>query len=136
MYTNTQVKGDHAELRIASKLKRYGWSVLFPYSESERYDLVAEKDGEFVRIQVKSSKFDGTSVTFPCYCSNSSKSGNNRTDYTKDDIDGFAVYNLQIDECFWVPVEDGNKNTMSVNVEADSARNPASEYRFTERFDR
>lgn len=133
-YRDTQQKGDHAELRIASRLKRFGWNVLVPYSESQPYDLVAERDGEFVRLQVKSSTFDGTSITFMCYCSNSSKSGQNRTDYTKDDADGIAVYNSAADVCLWVPISDTNKNTMSINVIDASARNPVNEYLFESRF--
>lgn len=130
----TQVKGDHAELRVQSLLKRYRWNVLVPFSESQKYDIVAERNGEFVRIQVKSSVYDDTSVTFPCYCSNSSKSGNNRTDYTEADIEGFAVYNASIDTAFWVPVSEANKNTMAINMQEDSARNPVSEYQFADRF--
>jgi|JXWS01.1.fsa_nt_gb hypothetical protein len=133
--SDTQIKGDHAELAVAAALKRYGWSVLMPYSEAQPYDLVAERGGDFVRVQVKSSTFDGTSIQFPCYCSNSSKSGNNRTDYTKDQIDGFAVYNGSFaTDIFWVPVEQANKNTMNLNVTSETAKHPADDYLFSERF--
>jgi hypothetical protein len=135
MYEDTQDKGDHAELRIASALKQLGWTVLFPYSESKQYDIVAEREQEFVRIQVKSSIHNGSSVVFPCYCSNSCKTGSNRTDYTSDDIDGFGVYNSEYDSCYWVPLEDANKNTMALNTENANPRNPASEYRFADRFE-
>lgn len=132
---NTQDKGDHAELRVASALKRCGWTVLMPYSESKKYDLVAERDGEFVRVQVKSSRWTGTSIKFPCYCSNSSKSGSNRTDYTREEIDGFGVYCDQYETCFWIPVEESNRNSMSLNAYDVSAENPANEYLLRDRFE-
>jgi len=30
-----------------------GYKVLLPYGENSRYDMVAEKDNKFLRIQVK-----------------------------------------------------------------------------------
>jgi len=131
---NRQVKGDHAELRVQSLLKRYGWHVLVPHSEANKYDVVAERDGEFVRIQVKSSVYDGTSVTFRCYSSNTDKSGNNRVDYTSNDIDGFAVYNAATDAAFWVPIAEANADKMAINMDCESAVNPANEYDFADRF--
>lgn len=107
---------------------------MFPYSEGLPYDLVAEWDNKFVRVQVKSSNFTGVSVSFHCYCSNSSKSGNNRTDYTRDEIDGIAVYSQHTGECYWIPVEDLNKNKMSLNVEGNDP-NPADEYILSDQFD-
>lgn len=127
---NTQDKGDHAELRIAAELKKHGWSVLFPYTESQQYDLVAEKD-EFVRIQVKSSNCIGGAVKFHCYCSNSSKSGNNETQYTEDDIDGIAVFNEDTGKCYWIPVSDINRYSMTLS---EDGKNSFSKYSFERRF--
>ena len=41
--------------RVASALFRLGYSVLAPLEDFAGYDLVAEKNGRFVRIQVKAS---------------------------------------------------------------------------------
>ena len=48
-----KTKGSIAELAVAAELVKEGWHILVPYGENTRYDLVAEKDGRFVRIQVK-----------------------------------------------------------------------------------
>ena len=42
--------------RVASILFRNGYSVLTPMEDFAGYDLVAEKDGKFHRIQVKTSE--------------------------------------------------------------------------------
>ena len=42
--------------RVASALLRLGYSVLAPLEDFAGYDLVAEKNGRFVRIQVKTSE--------------------------------------------------------------------------------
>jgi hypothetical protein len=46
-------KGSLAELIVAAKMIESGWLVLIPYGENARYDLVGEKDGKFIRVQVK-----------------------------------------------------------------------------------
>ena len=46
--------------RVTSALFRLGYSVLAPLEDFAGYDLVAEKNGRFVRIQVETSeKRDG-----------------------------------------------------------------------------
>lgn len=42
--------------RVAGVLFRNGYSVLTPMEDFSGYDLVAEKDGKFIRIQVKTSE--------------------------------------------------------------------------------
>jgi hypothetical protein len=40
--------------RVIAGLLASGWSVLTPFEDNAGYDIVAEKDGAFKRIQVKS----------------------------------------------------------------------------------
>jgi hypothetical protein len=40
--------------RVIAGLLASGWNVLTPFEDSAGYDIVAEKDGTFKRIQVKS----------------------------------------------------------------------------------
>ncbi|MGH9941854.1 MAG: group I intron-associated PD-(D/E)XK endonuclease [Pyrinomonadaceae bacterium] len=49
----TKQKGLQAELYVAHLLVRQGFTVLMPYGEDVRYDLVSEKRGVFKRVQVK-----------------------------------------------------------------------------------
>lgn len=50
---NRQV-GATGVARVIAGLLASGWNVLTPFEDSAGYDLVAEKDGVFKRIQVKS----------------------------------------------------------------------------------
>jgi len=45
-----KTKGEIAELAVAARLLEEGYKVLFPVGENSRYDLVAEKEGKFIRI--------------------------------------------------------------------------------------
>ena len=46
-----KAKGSIAELQVSIDLMKRGWDVLIPYGENCRYDLVAEKEGKFIRIK-------------------------------------------------------------------------------------
>jgi PD-(D/E)XK endonuclease len=53
--TNRQI-GAVGVARVAGVLFRNGYNVLTPMEDFSGYDLVAEKDGKFIRIQVKTSE--------------------------------------------------------------------------------
>lgn len=127
---HSQQKGDLAELKIAAELKRLGWDVLIPFGDGHRYDLVAERDDEYAKVQVKHGTITGDSVEFRCYCSSE---GGNKT-YTSDEIDGFAVYSSVNDDCYWVDIGEANETKMALNLLDSTAKNPASEYWLSDRF--
>jgi hypothetical protein len=116
---NTQTKGDMAELRVAAELKRHGHTVLMPFTESEQYDLVADTGDEFVKVQVKYASMKDGRVKVSCYGPNSSKSGNNTTIYTEDDIDGIAAYCDELSRCFWIPFDDLNKFSFTLSADGE-----------------
>jgi hypothetical protein len=125
---HSHTKGDHAELRVMAAIRQCGWNVLDPFGDNLPYDLVAEWDDNFVKIQVKASQFDGSSIVFRCYNSNTSRSGSNRTSYTSDDVDGVAVYSDETETCYWIPVDELNVSKMHLNVDGSGKRD-ATEYR-------
>lgn len=125
---DSQVKGDLAELRYAAKLKELGYTILIPFTEGQHYDIVVDTGDDMVRVQVKSSTLiDDDRVKFNCFNSSTSKSGN-ATYYTKEMIDGLGIYNADTDGYFYIPVEEINKNTMTLNSK-EGAKNPMNEYR-------
>ncbi len=61
---NTKQRGDMAEqAAVLARLKR-GWSVLRPVGDSLPHDLVFEKAGRFIKVQVKCAWFDTTSQNY------------------------------------------------------------------------
>jgi hypothetical protein len=48
--------GDVGETMVQSALQKKGHTVSVPQSENNAYDLVAEKDGEFEPVQVKTTR--------------------------------------------------------------------------------
>ena len=56
--------GLRSEAAILSELVRRGYSVLIPFGVNQRYDLVLDLNGDFVRVQCKTGRLRRGSVEF------------------------------------------------------------------------
>ena len=84
--------------RVTSALFRLGYSVLAPLEDFAGYDLVAEKNGRFVRIQVKTSeKRDGNRNRYGFM---TSKGCTAKKAY-KSGVDAFVLWGMD-EDLFWV----------------------------------
>lgn len=108
----TKQKGTIAELAVASKLIEQGWTVLFPIQDDTRYDLVAEKDAVFVRIQVKYTTPHEGVLRINC------KSSNNWSvkPYKSNEIDAIAVYYGRDSRIIFLPVATIKRSSMHVRI--------------------
>lgn len=111
----TQIKGDTAELQVAAAIRKMDYTVLFPFTESEQYDIAVDTGDKIIKVQIKYAGLKNDTVKVSCYGPNSSKSGNNATFYTEDDIDGIAAWCDDLDRCFWIPYENLNKYTVTLS---------------------
>lgn len=111
-----------AEMQVASKLIEDGYTVSEPINDG-KYDLVAEKGGEFTRIQVKNGRMKNGSVR-ATLCEYS------RGDtyvYGKDDIDAFGIYNSE-NGVFFMDVEDAPEQLVHIRVEEAEMEQPTIRY--------
>ena len=97
---HTKTKGAIAELAVASWLISNQWRVLFPFGENSRYDLVAERAGRFVRVQVK--YVTPKNGVLPVKCSSTNNWNTKR--YNKREIDVIAAYDSIGKVIYFVPV--------------------------------
>lgn len=117
---NARDTGEVAEMECQLALKRGGWTILKPFGHEQAYDFVAEKNGEFKRVQSKNGRLDGGSIDVTV-CTHGS-SGGVRT-YSSDEIDSFGVYCPETDSVYLVPVEEAPKKNMRLRVEESSSHN-------------
>jgi len=117
---NTRDTGEIAEMEAQLALKRRGWTILEPFGHEQAYDFVAEKDGEFKRVQSKNGRLDGGSIDVTV-CTHGS-SGGVRT-YGSDEIDCFSVYCTETDSVYLVPVEEAPNKNMRLRVKESSSHN-------------
>ena len=103
-------KGDLAELKIATDLLERGYGIAIPFGEDCDFDLIAYRDDELHRVQVKHACSDGAVV--PVRCDSASLTNGKvrkRKRYTARTIDWISVWDATTDACFYVPaVELGN----------------------------
>lgn len=104
---NTKQKGDRTTGAVFSALMRSGKTVLMPFGENQRYDLVIEDAGKFLRIQCKTGRLskDGDVVKFNT-CSSHYHQGGKSQSY-RGQVEFFGVYCEEFHGKVWlVPVDE------------------------------
>lgn len=100
---NTKFKGDLSELRLMHDLRRAGYLISIPYGEDHRYDIIAEKDDRFYRVQVKTGRLRRGVVIFNAYSSHAHRGGPSCRLYTNQ-IDFFGVFCPDNNCSYLVPI--------------------------------
>lgn len=95
--------GERSEAQVIAKFLQAGLVVLTPFGDSQRYDLVVDQDGRFIRVQCKTGKIVKGALRFPT-CSNNWRTG--KTKNYRGDVEFFAVYSPELDAVYVVPVGD------------------------------
>jgi hypothetical protein len=98
-----KMKGDLAELKVATDLLERGFKLAFPYGEDVDYDLICDTGDQLHRVQVKHSISNGVVLPVRCF-SHSLTNGRIRQTkrYTASTIDWMAVYDGSTDRCFYI----------------------------------
>ena len=130
---HTKDKGDLGVAKAHADLVEQGWLVLFPTTEHAPFDLVAYRDGEFRRVQVKyrSGHSGSREVRFTSIWSD--RHGIHRVPVDKTGIDLLCIYCPQTDHCYYLNPE---AHRVSVRLRITSSRNnqvagvlPAEQFR-------
>jgi PD-(D/E)XK endonuclease len=61
-----KMKGDLAELKVATDLLERGYKIAIPYGEDWDFDLIIERHGALERVQVKHAKSNGEFIPVRC----------------------------------------------------------------------
>ena len=114
---HTKHKGDLGVLKAQLDLFEQGFTILNPLTEHAPFDLVAYKDGDFYRIQVKHRKLDQTGKLEVRFSTSwADKNGTHVVPVDKSEIDLYCVYCPDTNECYYlVPSEFGS--TVCLRVE-------------------
>src|SRR5690349_539477 len=112
---NPKAIGEKSEGQIISRLLRTGKTVLKPFGDNQRYDLVLDEGDRFVRIQCKTGRLRHGAIVFPT-CSSYAHRGLGKRDY-RGQADVFAVYCPDTDACYLVPVDATGMRACTLRVE-------------------
>lgn len=94
--------GDYAELKFTVRAFEQGYAVLRPFS-ARPYDFVLEKNGNFLRVQVKSTSLAlQKSGRFPVTIRYGSSP---KRKYTREHCDAIAIYIKALDMFYLIPID-------------------------------
>jgi hypothetical protein len=79
--------------------------VFKPLSDGERYDLVLDLRPRLVRVQCKWATFRGDVIFVRCYSCRRTRDGLLKRGYNSIEIDAVAAFCLELDRCFYFPIE-------------------------------
>jgi len=111
-------KGNRSEGALAAAFLRKGYTVLFPFGECERYDMVIDRGRGFERVQIKTGRRvkNRSCVAFNA-CSSLAHHGNGcgRRDY-RGQIELFGVFCEETGITYVVPVEQVGRRQGSLRL--------------------
>ena len=116
---HTKDKGDLGVLKAQIDLFEQGFTLFVPLTEHCPFDLVAYKDGEFRRVQVKFrsvDRFGKVDVKFST--SWTDRHGTHTSPTDKNEVDVYCIYCPETDECYYLRPEKFGSNVLSLRVEA------------------
>jgi hypothetical protein len=100
----TDQKGAIAELKIAARAAQLGIGVSSAYTV-ERYDLIFDLRPKLLRVRCKWATRYGEIMVVRCYRNRRNRDGLLTRLYSPDEIDAFAAYCADVDECYVLPIE-------------------------------
>ena len=115
---DTKQIGDITEAIILAELLKVGCSVLLPFGERHRYDLVLDEGGTFVRVQCKTGRLRRGAVRFntSSVVKDAATKKYVKKYYGEEDIDFYGVYCPETGQCYMVPVGDVARTEGSLRI--------------------
>lgn len=86
---NPKQIGEKTEAQILARFLMADLIVLHPYGDNQRYDLVVDESGKFIRVQCKTARYKGGRFVFSAQSTN--WNSGKRRDY-RGQCDVFAVF--------------------------------------------
>lgn len=113
----TKQIGNIGEVKTLSKFVELGVPVYLPFGDNEKADLIAEFGGKLNRIQVKTScKAEDGKMVFSLVSSTVHRQNGVKHIYTKNEIDYFALYNIERDVLMLISVNEPELPEKSITI--------------------
>jgi hypothetical protein len=119
---NTSLTGEVCRTQVIAALTLQGKTVLVPLGDFQRYDLVIDDGGHFLRVQCKLGRLIKGAILFhPCSIDSRSKKGGCVRKGYVGEVDLFGVYCPEVKKCYLVPV--GEAPTKECSLRVDPPKN-------------
>src|SRR5277367_3948741 len=115
---NTKAIGDATVAMVLARLALKGKTVLTPYGDKDRFDLVLYEDEKFSRIQCKTGRLKNGNVKFSTRSVYSYGKGKSVIRQYEGQIEFYGVYCPEINSVYLVPVSEAKtRSTRSLPLE-------------------
>ncbi|WP_137286697.1 group I intron-associated PD-(D/E)XK endonuclease [Halorussus salinisoli] len=121
--SSSERTGQQSEAAVIFELVRQGLTVLEPFGDNERYDVVVEETGKFYRVQIKTGRLENGRVQFGVRSSGTLTRKVQKEGH-EGEIEVFAAYSPEIERTFVVPIAEAPKTTMGIRVEESDKSSP------------
>jgi hypothetical protein len=108
--------GLRTEAVILAELTKRGYRVLLPFGYNQRYDLVLEIDGSFMRVQCKTGRLRDGCVIFRAQSVRSNSRKAVIRDY-KDDVELFVVHCPDTGGLYVIPIDDATRTQGTLRID-------------------
>lgn len=109
----TTDKGDIGVAMVIADLLKHGYSVFMPVSATSPFDLLAEENGIYLRIQVKYRTMKNDVICAQAYTATVTTKRNNAR--VNLDFDVLAIYCPETDKCYFLR-RDEFQNTITLRT--------------------
>jgi len=108
--------GIRTEATIVAELLKRGYQILVPHSQNQRYDLVLDVDGVFMRVQCKTGRLRNGCVEFSAQSIRVNTKRTVRRDY-RDQVEVFMVHCPETGGIYAIPVEEATRTNCTLRIE-------------------
>jgi PD-(D/E)XK endonuclease len=108
--------GHRTEAAILSELVRRGYRVLVPFGVNQRYDLVLDCDGRFLRAQCKTGRYRAGAIQFSAVSTQSNTKETRIRGYAGE-VDLFIVHCAENQRVYVVPADEVPTRGMLLRVD-------------------
>jgi len=113
---NTKTVGEITEAVAMAEFVKAGFPVLLPFGENQRYDMVIEADGRFLRVQCKTARLirnaSGAAGSNVLAFNATSHDGHRARQSYRDQADVFAVYSPHTKQVYVLGVNEVGETTV------------------------
>ena len=115
---HTKCKGDLGVLKAQVDLFEQGFTVCVPLTEHAPFDLVAYRNGEFRRVQVKYRSLESSGALQVKFATSwNDRHGTHMVPVDKNEVDLFCIYCPDTDECYYIePGQFGSNVSLRVKT--------------------
>lgn len=129
---HTKTKGDLGVMAAAFDLTKKGFIVCYPMTEHAPFDLLAYRDGQSLRVQVKYRALTGGYVEVQFKSCWADRHGVHVSHIDKNDVDVFCIFCPDNERCYYVdPQQFRTAARLRIEPAANNQRedvNAADEY--------